>query len=94
MPVPAPEALRSCADMPGRTLQETVAKAGGIRSGSARKDVPDGCPGKRNRPFIRFLGREYGHHALLFRKGTRFFIRPFRTFRTERRLYFSHSRDL
>ena len=29
MPVPAPEALRSCADMPGRTLQETVAKAGG-----------------------------------------------------------------
>ena len=94
MPGPAPEALRSCADMPGRTLQETVAKAGGIRSGAAREDVPDGCPGKRDLPFIRFLGRESGHYALPCRKGTRTFIRPFRTFRTERRLYFFHSRDL
>lgn len=64
-------------------------RRGGIRSGAAREDVPDGCPGKRDLPFIRYLGREPGHYALLFRKGTRFFIRPFRTFRTERRLYFS-----
>lgn len=117
MPAPAPEALRSCADMPGRTLQETVAKAGGNTLRSGQRGRSGRMPGKEKLPLYPILGkgirplfpalpggntatmpcssgRESGHHALLFREGTRSFIRPFRTFRTERRLYFFHSRDL
>lgn len=46
-------------------------RRGGIRSGAAREDVPEGCPGKRDLPFIRYLGREPGHYSLLFREGIR-----------------------